>query len=331
MTLRLRWALGALAGVFVLGVIGYMLIEGWGFLDSLYMTVITVGTVGFREVHPLSRWGEAFTMVLILAGVGAIAFAIAQLIEFLLEGHLTGLLEGRRMEKRVAAMSGHTIVAGFGRVGTVVARTLDDEGAEFVVVDLTSEAEETAKDRGWAFIQGDATEEDVLAEANIERAGSIVTALSGDAENLFVTVTARALNSEIFIVARSSHESTEAKLLKAGADRIITPNVIGGRRMASMVLNPTVTDYLDIVSSGEGVEFRLQEVALSADSPFVGNSLADSRIRELTGAQVVAVLHGDGRVDANPSASTVLEAGERLVVLGTPGQVAELADAACAL
>ncbi len=329
-TRRLRWALSMLLGVFAFGVVGYMSIERWGFLDSLYMTFITVGTVGFREVHPLSRFGEVFTMALILAGVATLGFALAQLIEFLLEGHLTGLLEGRRMEKRVAVMNDHTIVAGFGRVGTVVARTLDDEGEDFVVVDLSLEAAEVAREHGWAFIQGDATEEGVLSDAGIERAGSIVTALSGDAENLFVTVTARALNPEIFIVARSSHESTEAKLLKAGANRTITPNVIGGRRMAAMVLHPTVTDYLDIVTSGDGVEFRLQEVALGADSPFVGNSLADSRIRELMGAQVVAVLHVDGRVDANPSANTVLEEGERLVVLGTPAQVAELADAACA-
>jgi len=328
---RLVWAATLLTSVLVVGTLGYMLIEHWGLLDSLYMTVITVGTVGFREMHPLSRGGEAFTMLLILAGVASLGFALGQFLEFLLEGHLTGLLEGRRMEKRISGLTGHTIVAGAGRVGTVVARALAEEDVPFVVVDIAPESAELAHENGWAFIQGDATEEGVLLEAGIERAGSIVTALSGDAENLFVTVTARSLNPSIFIVARSSHESTEAKLLKAGANRTITPNVIGGRRMASMVLHPTVSDYLDIVSRGEGVEFRLQEVELSKASPFVGVSLSASRIREHTGAQVVAVLHGDGRVDANPSADTVLEAGERLVVLGTPEQVARLVDAACAL
>jgi len=308
-----------------------MLVEGWGFLDALYMTVITVGTVGFREIHPLSRLGEAFTMFMILIGVAALGFALAQFVEFLLEGHLLGFLEGRRMEKRIADMSSHTIIAGAGRVGAVVARSLSEEGASFVVVDIDGEFAQMAREQGWAFVQGDATEESVLYEAGIARAGSLVTALSADAENLFVTVTARSLNASIFIVARSSHESTEAKLIKAGADRTITPNVIGGRRMAGMVLHPTVSDYLDIVSGGEGVEFRLQEVLLTASSSFVGSSLADSRIRERTGAQVVAVLHTDGRVDANPAAGTVLAAGERLVVLGTPDQVAVLADVACAL
>ena len=328
---RILWALVALIGVLVVGVAGYMLIEGWGFLDSLYMTVITVATVGFREIHALSRWGELFTMFMIVTGVAALGFALGQFVEFLLEGHLLGFLEGRRMEKRISGMSNHTIIAGAGRVGAVVARSLGEEGADFVVVDVAPEAAEAAHDQGWAFILGDATEEGVLQDAGIAEAGSIVTALSGDADNLFVTVTARSLNPDIFIVARSSHESTEAKLVKAGANRTITPNVIGGRRMASMVLHPTVSDYLDIVSSGEGVEFRLQEVELAESSSFVGASLAESRIRERTGAQVVAVLHRDGRVDANPSASTVLEAGERLVVLGTPDQVAVLADVACAL
>jgi voltage-gated potassium channel len=311
------------------GTLGYMIIERWGFADSIYMTVITVGTVGFREVHPLSRAGEAFTMVLIFSGVVALGFALGQFVEFLLEGHLTGYLEGRRMSKRIESFDGHTIVAGYGRVGTVVARTLADERADFVVVDMSAEAADAAKLEGWAFVQGDATEESVLCDAGILRAGAIVTALSGDAENLFVTVTARALNPRIFIVARSAHEATEAKLLNAGANRTITPNVIGGRRMASMVLHPTVSDYLDIVTSGEGVEFRLQEIELSPSSCFVGQSLSDARIREKTGAQVVAILRGDGHVNANPAADTVLVPGERLVVLGTPDQVAVLTDEAC--
>jgi voltage-gated potassium channel len=331
MSRRVFWPLTILITVLVVGVAGYMLIQGWGVLDSLYMTVITVGTVGFKEVHPLSRAGEAFTMLLIIVGVAALGFALAQFVEFLLEGHVLGFLEGRRMEKRIAVLSGHTIVAGAGRVGAVVARALAEENADFVVVDVSPDAAELASEEGWPFVLGDATEEGVLDAAGIARAGAIVTALSSDAENLFVTVTARSLNADIFIVARSSHESTEAKLLKAGASRTITPNIIGGRRMASMVLHPTVSDYLDIVSSGHGVEFRLQEVELAKNSPFVGVSLADSRIREQTGAQVVAVLHADGRVDANPAASSVLEAGERLVGLGTPKQGATPVEAACQL
>jgi voltage-gated potassium channel len=328
---RIVWAVGILVGVFVAGTLGYMLIEGWNLFDSLYMTTITVGTVGFGEVHPLSTNGKLFTIFLIIAGVGALGFAFGQLVEFFLEGRIQEILEGRRMGRLLSSLEGHTVVAGFGRVGSVVARSLADEGAKFVIVDLADESEVAAREFDWPFVRGDATEEEVLEIAGIRRAGSIVTCLSADAENLFVTVTARALNPDLFIVARSSHESTEAKLLKAGANRTITPNVIGGRRMASMVLHPTVSDYLDIVSSGEGVEFRLQEIQLEPDSCFVGSTIAEARIRELTGAQVVAIVKADGTVDANPSASSMLSGGERLVVLGTADQVAVLAERACAV
>jgi voltage-gated potassium channel len=326
---RFTWAIALLGGLFVVGTLGYMTIEGWNAFDSFYMTTITVGTVGFGEVHPLSQNGRMFTIFLIVAGVGALGFAFSQLVEFVFEGRIQEILEGRRMGRRLEGLEGHTVVAGFGRVGSVVARSLAEEGAAFVIVDLADESEVAARESDWLFVRGDATEEEVLEQAGIRRAGSIVTALSSDAENLFVTVTARALNPDLFIVARSSHESTESKLIKAGANRTITPNVIGGRRMASMVLHPTVSDYLDIVSSGEGVEFRLQEIELEPSSCFVGMSIAAARIREITGAQVVAILKADGAVDANPLASSILVAGERLVVLGTADQVAVLAEQAC--
>jgi voltage-gated potassium channel len=328
---RLAWAIGLVAAVTIGGTLGYMIIERWGVLDSLYMTVITVGTVGFTEVHTLDPAGRIFTIFLIFAGIAALAFAVGQFIEFLLEGHLTNILEVRRMEKRLAGLSGHTIVAGLGRVGRVAARTLADDEAPFLVVDSDPEAIQSAAESGWITVQGDATEEETLVRAGIERAGSVVTALSGDAENLFVTISARALNPDAFIVARSAHESTEAKLVKAGANRVITPNVIGGRRMADMVLHPTVADYLELVSGAQGVEFRLQEVELAPNSCYTGHSLAEARIRETTGAQVVAILNPDGTVDANPSAATVLTPGQRLVVLGSADQVAVLTERACKL
>jgi voltage-gated potassium channel len=326
---RIRWALGLVTSVVVAGTVGYMILERWSFLDSLYMTVITVGTVGFSEVHPLDPVGKAFTIGLILAGVASLAFAFGQLVDFILEGHLTNILEVRRMEKRLSELSGHTVVAGLGRVGNVVARSLADEGAPFVVIDSDADAVRLAADNGWAVVEGDATEEDVLRRAGVEHAAAVITALSGDAQNLFVTISARALNPSAFIVARSEHESTEAKLHSAGANRVITPNVIGGRRMASMVLRPTVSDYLDLVSGTHGVEFRLQEAELAADSTYAGHSLGEARIRETTGAQVVAILHPDGTVEANPTAATVLRAGQRLVVLGSADQVAVLMERAC--
>jgi voltage-gated potassium channel len=235
------------------------------------------------------------------------------------------------MQKRLATLQNHTIVAGLGRVGGVVAQALADERAPFVVVDADAEAVDLAREAGWLLVQGDATEDEVLRAAGVERASSIVTALSSDAENLYVTLTARSLNPDMFIVARSSHESTEPKLRTAGANRVITPNVIGGRRMASMVLHPTVADYLDLVTGAKGVEFLLQEVELSEESSYVGSSLSEAGIRETTGAQVVAIVNPDGTVDANPMAATVMRPGQRLVVVGSVDQVAILTERACRL
>ena len=328
---RLAWAVGLGAGVLAVGTCGYLLIEHWSFLDALYMTVITVGTVGFTEVHPLSSAGRVFTIFLIFAGIGVLGFAFSQLIEFVVEGHLTDILEVRRMEKRLATLQNHTIVAGLGRVGSVVAQALADERAPFVVVDADADAVDLAREAGWLLVHGDATQEEVLLAAGVMRASSIVTALSGDAENLYVTITARSLNPSIFIVARASHESTEPKLKTAGANRVITPNVIGGRRMASMVLHPTVADYLDLVTGAHGVEFRLQEVELTEGSSYAGRSLSDAGLRETTGAQVVAIVNPDGTVDANPMAATVMRVGQRLVVVGSVDQVAVLTERACKL
>jgi voltage-gated potassium channel len=326
---RLVWAVGLVSIVTIAGTVGYAVLEHWSWFDALYMTVITVGTVGFMEVHTLDVPGRVFTIMLVMAGVGALAFAFGQFVEFLLEGHLSNLLEGRRMEKRLVSLSGHTVLAGLGRVGGVVANALAEEGAQFVVVDSDTDAIQLATGSGWAAVNGDATEEATLIRAGVERAGSVVTALSNDAENLFVTITARSLNPDAFIVARSEHQSTEDKLKKAGANRVITPNVIGGRRMASMILQPTVNDYLDLVSGNQDVEYRLQEVELTGDSPYVGKSLSDAQIRGETGAQVVAILSPDGTVDANPAAGTVLKAGQRLVVLGSVAQVELLTKVAC--
>lgn len=322
---RIMLALIPVAVVIALATLGYSLLWGWSPLDALYMTIITVGTVGYREVQPLTDAGKIFTILVILSGVVAGGFALTRIFEALLETRLSGVWEVRRMSKRIEQLDGHTILAGIGRVGSAVARTLVAEGASFVIVDVSDESIETARDEGWLYVQGDATEEEVLREAGIGRAGSIVTALDTDAENLFVAVTARSMNPEIFIVARASHSTTEDKLLRAGANRVLTPNVIGGRRMATMVLHPTVSDYLDLVSHGSGLEYRLQEVTVGEGSRLAGQSIGDARVRATTGAYILAVRHRDGRIDSNPSADTVLHAGDQLVVLGTGAQVDSLA------
>jgi len=313
-----------LVAVLVGGTIGYMVIEGWNLLDSLYMTVITVATVGFREVHPLSEAGHWFTIFLVFAGVGGIAYSIGTIAEFMVEGHLLELLEGRRMAKRISELRDHYVVVGMGRVGSVVCRTLDEQGVPFIVVDQCEECVSEAEENGWMYLQGDATSEEVLAAAGVDRAKGLVTALDTDADNLFVALTARGLNPKLYIVARSSSLTSEAKILRAGADRVITPNVIGGRRMATSLLNPLVADYLDTVTHKDELEYRLEALHVSEGSELVGRSIGEARIRDIIGSFILAI-SSDGAMDSNPSADRVLRAGDQLVVLGTRSQLDALA------
>ncbi|TDB39053.1 MAG: potassium channel protein [Actinobacteria bacterium] len=321
---RVIIAASLLAAVLTVGTIGYQVLEGWGILDSLYMTVITIATVGYREVAPLSDAGRIFTIALIFAGVGGIAYSFGAIIEFMVEGHLRTLLEGRRMHKRISELSDHHIVVGIGRVGSVVARSFADEGVTFVVVDSCEECILAAEEAGWLFVRGDATDEAVLKEAGVERAKGLVTAVDTDADNLFVALTARSLNPSIYIVARSSSVVSEAKILRSGADKVLTPNVIGGRRMADMVLHPVVSDYLDVVTHGDEIEFRLDSLTVGASSALLGKSIREARIRDRTGAYILAVRSPAGVLNTNPPAETVLAAGDELVVLGTRAQLATL-------
>lgn len=312
-----------LLGVLVMGTVGYMTIEGWTFLDSLYMTVITVATVGFREVAALSPAGQVFTIAMVFAGIGGIAYSVGVLAEFMIEGQLTELVEGRRMAKRIETLTGHYIVAGMGRVGSVVCASLEEQGVPFVVIDRCDDCEAEALEHGWLYLNGDATSEETLEAAGLTRAKGLVTALDTDADNLFVAMSARGLNPDLFIVARSSSITSESKILRAGADRVITPNVIGGRRMASSVLDPFVSDYLELVSHSEGVEYRLDTFQVSEASRLVGRSIREARIRDVTGAYIMAIARG-GVTDSNPSADRVLEPGDHVVAFGTRAQLDSL-------
>jgi voltage-gated potassium channel len=327
---RLAYALSVFATVVVVGTAGYVLIAGWPPLDALYMTVITMGGVGYREVYPLTSAGQIWTMAVIVSGVGALGFAVITVTDFMVEGHFSGILEGRRMDRRIATLSGHHVVAGLGRVGKVVAEEFEAHGASFVVIDSSDDALAGARDSGWAWIHGDATEEATLRAAGIERAASLVTALDTDAANVFVTLTARGIAPDLLVVARATTPSAESKLLRSGADRVITPTEIGGRRMASMVMRPRVVDFLDIVSGGQRTELKMEEIALSAVDPYVGKTIADAHIRSQTGVYVLAIHGTDGSVNSNPDSHTLMKDGDRLVVLGSDEQLRTLAARACA-
>ena len=305
-----------LLAVLVVGTVGYVLL-GFTLLDALYQTVTTVSTVGFREIEPLGPGGQGFTIVLILVGVGAALYAFSVLIETLLEGRLNELLGRRRMEQSIASMRGHVIICGWGRVGRSIGAELRTAGHEFVVVER-----DEARLGGVAHaVLGDATEDDVLDRAGIARARSLVAAADTDAANSFISLSARALNPGLFIVARSRSAGSEEKLSRSGADRVVNPQSIGGARMAAFVLRPHVAEFLDVVMHEEQLEFRLEEVPVGRGSPLVGDTIREAHIRDRTGALVLAVGDGAGGFRTTPDPSTPLEAGQVIIAIGTQDEL----------
>jgi voltage-gated potassium channel len=310
---RLGGAMLALVLVLVVGTIGYVVL-GFGLLDAAYQTVTTVSTVGFREVQPLSAAGQVFTMVLILVGAGAALYAFSVLIETFIEGRLNDLLGRRRMEQSIASMRDHVIICGWGRVGSSIGHEIAAAGRALVIVEREPIA---TAGLDLPVIVGDATDDAVLRAAGIERAASLVAAVDSDAANSFITLGARALNSQLFIVARARSEESSEKLRRAGADRVVNPQSIGGARMAAFVLRPHVAEFLDVVMHEATLEFRLEEITVGSGSPVVEQTIRDAQLRDHTGALVLAVRHEDGSFHTNPPPDTRLRHGEVLIAIGT--------------
>ncbi len=321
---RLRLGMLILAGVLVAGTAGYVVL-GFPLLDAVYQTVTTVTTVGFREVQPLSDVGKVFTIVLILTGVGTALYNLTLVIQAVIEGELAELLGRRKMERQIGRMGNHVIVCGWGRVGRALTDYVTRAGQDVVVVDRDAER---ASSIGHPFVHGDATDDQVLLEAGIERARVLVSTLTTDADNLFVTLSGRSLRSDLFIVARARFDDSEAKLLQAGADRVVNPQSIGGKRMAAFVLQPHVAEFLDVVMHDGTLEFRLEELPVADGSPLAGVSLRDTHIRDQTGALILAMRDSDGTFTTNPPPETLLRAGQILIAIGTESQLKALAAAA---
>jgi voltage-gated potassium channel len=313
---RLRLALAMLTGVFLIGIIGYVLL-GFSLLDATYQTVTTVATVGFREVQPLDETGKVFTIVLILVGVGTALYTFSVVLETLFEGHLRELFGRRRMERQIDAMRDHVIVCGWGRVG----RAITAAQADMVIVDRDAAR---VPETELLSVIGDATEDQVLERAGLARARALVAALDGDAGNLFVTLSARSLRPDLFIVARARVEETEEKLRRAGADRVVNPQSIGGARIAAFILQPHVTEFLDVVMHERGLEFRLEELLVPPSSPIAGMSIRDAHVSDRTGSLVLAVRDKDGNFNTNPSPEIRIEAGQVLIAIGTRDELEAL-------
>jgi len=322
---RIERALLALAAVTIFGTVGYLLL-GFTFLEALYQTVTTVATVGFREVRPLSPAGQVFTMVLIVLGVGTVLYNLSVILEAVTEGHLREHLERRRMDKDIAAMSGHVIICGYGRVGRAAAEFLAASGHQVVVVDNDAGRLEQLGP-GLPFrLCGDVTDDAVLRAAGIERARALIAALDTDTDTVYVTLSARAIRPDLVIISRARTTEAKSKMLLAGASRAINPQRIGGRRMAVFALQPDVAEFLDVVMHDEDLDFRIQQVRVGEGSSLAGHCLGDLGIQERTGALLLAIRRGAGQpFEPHPLADTLVPAGAVLIALGTPAELDELA------
>ena len=306
------------------GTLGYMLIEGWSLHESLYMTVITLTTVGYGEVHPLSPAGQIFTMLLLIVGVGIILYLLSTEAKLLLEGHLQDYLGRSRLEKKINELNDHYIICGFGRMGRTVAKEFKTKGIAFVVIEKTP-APQVDRDE-FLILEGDASTEDMLKSAGILRAKGLISVLPTDAENLFVVLSARELNSELFIVTRASEESSERKILRAGADRVVSPYRTGGIRMANTVLKPTVVDFIEFATKTGNMELQIEEVIVSPDSKVANSTLKDTGIGRDLGIIIVAIKKSDGTMQFNPGSASKIHSGDTLVALGETSRLKELGD-----
>ncbi|MCL4421849.1 MAG: potassium channel protein [Actinobacteria bacterium] len=317
---RVWIGLAALVGVIGIGTLGYWVL-GLSPLDALYQSVTTISTVGFRELYRLTTASKVFTILLILFGVGTALYSFGVLIEALLEGQLAELLGRKKMDRRIGELKDHVIICGWGRVGRAIADHLAAAGQEIIIVDLDASR---LTELRFASIAGDATEDSVLKRAGIDRARALAAVTANDATNLYLTLSGRSLKPELFILARARVTDSEAKLLRAGADRVVNPQAIGGARAAALLLQPHVAEFVDVITHGIDVEFRLAELEVSASSALAGKTLREARIRDLTGALILAMRQGEGNFITNPSPDSTVSSGEILIAIGTAEQLSSL-------
>jgi len=299
----------------MVGTIGYILIEGWSFIDALYMTVITLTTIGFGEVRPLDDEGRVFTMVLAVSGVGAIFYALLGVIQFLIEGELGALLGVQRMKGRIADLRDHYVLCGFGRVGEEIAREFAARSIQFVVVESNPEAIERGQRLGYLFLVGDATSDAVIREAGVERARCLLAASDSDAGNTFIVLTAKALNPDIFVVSRAANMESEPRMLRAGADRVFSPYITAGRQMALSAIQPMVIEFIDTLAARQEGGPVLAEIEISEGSGLAGGTIHDI-LHWTHSITVLGLQKASGQLQVGPAHTTLLEAGDKLIVMG---------------
>jgi len=320
---RLRLAVGLVASVFVVGVIGYRA-HGLTWTESAYQTVTTVTTVGYRELGEFGPGMQWFTMLIIVTGVSTVLYTFTLVVQVVVEGQLIDFLGRRRMDRRISEMRGHVVVCGWGRVGRSVVADLVAGGREVVIVDRD---ESRTRAVPHATITGDATIDATLRAAGVEHASALIAALEGDADNLFVTLSARAINPDLFIVARARADESIAKLARAGADRVVNPQELGAARMASFVIEPNVAEFVDVVMHDRALDFRLHELPVPENSSLAGRTLREADLRARANVLVLALRDGSNTFVTNPDPETVIEPGSVIIAIGTSGDLHSLREA----
>ena len=321
--LRIRYALLALAAAIVFGTIGFHLIEGWSLHDSFYVTVQTLTTVGYGDVTPSTAAGRTFAVVIMLTGYAGVALAASTIVQSVVKSELVSALGQRRQSKRMSKLHDHYIICGSGRVGSHLIRDLQSGGQSFVVIEKDTQRAAEFAQRGLDVLVGDATLEESLREVGVERARGLAACLAEDADNVYVVLTARDLNPNLHIVARAAEEQAEAKLLRAGANHVIAPTIIGGHRMAVALTKPAVSEFMDSITANElGLGFEQLEVA--ASSPLVGQELSATPIRTELDLVIVSIRRHDGETTFNPSGSVRVEAGDILIAIGSAESLMKL-------
>ncbi|PLX83909.1 MAG: potassium channel protein [Desulfuromonas sp.] len=321
---KFRYSLLTLVLLIGGGTVGYMLIEDWTAFEALYMTVITLATVGFREIHSLSFEGRVFTIFLIIFGAGTIAYTIGTLVQFMLEGQLRSILGRKKVEKKIGKTKAHYIICGYGRIGRLICRDFAAKPVPFVVVEQSEELCIEMQKQGILCIHGDATQDHILMQAGIDRAKGLVTVVTSDSANVFITLTARGLSPALYILARASEKSSELKLQRAGATKVISPYIIGASRMADAILRPSVVDFIDIATGSEHLELQIEEIRISSGSPLEGQTLIDAGVRKDLGVIIVGINKSNQPPIFNPRPDTLIEANDVLITIGKPPAIKNL-------
>jgi voltage-gated potassium channel len=323
---RLKISLFLLLVIIGFGTTGYATIEGWSVFEAFYMTLITISSVGFGEIHPLSTTGRVLTIVIIISGISVLTYSLGQVARIFVEGELRQILGRRKLEKQIAELKDHYIICGFGRIGGIIAKELTAENIPIVVIEQEPQRIEQLEACHYLYLNMDATADTTLIKAGLHSAKGLVTAVSSDADNVFIALSAKGLRPDIFILARASDTKNEDKLLRAGASRVVCPYEMGGRRMAEILSRPTVVDFIENTMVNSELDLKMEEAVIGPSSYLIGKTIMTSNLRQDFGVIIVAIKKATNEMIYNPMPSEILDAGDVVVVIGKKDGLRRMAD-----